>query len=121
MVVRCGFAVLLVASLLMETARATEKRCGWLVNPTPRNWWLIDAAGWWLIIRQDRDTEPAGMDLIPDLTVKDWVVTNPPSGGYACACLFVETNGGQKRVTRILSVKQKPIAACRADPKLQKP
>ncbi len=94
-----------------EVARAVEERCGWLVHPTPQNWWLTDAAGRWLIMRQDRDTKPAGMDLIP----------NPPRGGYACACLSVETNRGQKRITRILSVKQKPAATCRTDPKLPKP
>lgn len=102
-------------------AGAAERRCGWIENPTPGNWWLADAGGEWLIHVQGTQTEPVGMDLIPDLTVKDWVVTNPPGYGYGCACMTVETDPRGKRITRIVAIAQRPVRICRADRALPKP
>ncbi|MFN3498292.1 MAG: DUF4087 domain-containing protein, partial [Pannonibacter indicus] len=38
------------ASLLAAPASAApENRCGWIVNPTPGNWWLTDRDGDWIL------------------------------------------------------------------------
>ena len=42
------FIAALVAALL-AAAPAPERRCGWLQNPTPANYWLIDRDGEWTI------------------------------------------------------------------------
>lgn len=101
-------------------AQAAQTRCGWLENLTPRDWTLVDRDGAWLLMRQDQISEPVGMDLIPDLTTKDWVASNGPAGGYACACLSVDVSNRTRRITRIMALKQKPIAACQTDPNLPK-
>ena len=44
-----------------------ERRCGWLANPTPGNWWLIDADRTWTLSSQgdDNATTTAVMDRVP--------------------------------------------------------
>lgn len=93
-----------------------ELRCGWIVNPTPANWWLTDAEGQWVIGTQGGE-QAEGSDLIPDLTTRDWVATNG-SYGYGCGCMRVQVNKREHRITRIHSVRQKPLSACRADKSL---
>ena len=97
-----------------------EMRCGWIVNPTPGNWWLTDSSAEWVIGMQGGYQAP-GMDLIPDLSEHDWVVTNGSSYGYGCAFLRVATDAKTKHITAVHSVTQKPIKVCRADRKLPKP
>lgn len=95
--------------------------CGWVVNPTPGNWWLTDSIGDWTMSTQGQDSDgPEGMDLIPDLTEKDWVATNG-SYGYGCGCMSATVDAKDMRILRIHSFKQKPISACRKDPKLPNP
>lgn len=98
---------------------AAETRCGWLDNPTPRNWWLQDKDKTWTIMTQDPDRPdgPEGMELIPDLAEGDFVEVNG-SYGYACACMSVETDGNE-RITKILSVRQLKIAQCQGDKALE--
>lgn len=98
-------------------AAAAETRCGWIDNPTPANWWLTDAEGQWTIMTQG-GSPPPGMDLIPDLTVGEWVATNG-SYGYGCGCMEVVTDAGMQ-ITEIRSFAQKPVAACANDPALEK-
>ncbi|MFZ3008177.1 MAG: DUF4087 domain-containing protein [Phenylobacterium sp.] len=126
---RLGRAAAILAMLVplaaAAPAQATPKppgelRCGWIANPTPGNWWLTDSAGEWVIGLQG-GSQAQGMDEIPDLSAADWVVTNGSSYGYGCACLRVTTDPKAKQITRIHSVTQKPIKACRADKKLPKP
>ena len=50
-----------------------------------------------------------------------WIVTNGSSYGYGCACISGAFDARRKRVTRIDSVRQKPISVCRADRKLKRP
>jgi hypothetical protein len=99
---------------------AAAPRCGWIQNPTPGNWWLDDRDGEWLIGMQGGYQAP-GLDSVPDLTERHWVVTNGASYGYGCACVSGTFDPRKKRVTRIGQVRQKPIAACRADRKLKRP
>ncbi|MDO8799643.1 DUF4087 domain-containing protein [Phenylobacterium sp.] len=97
-----------------------EMRCGWLQNPSPGNWWMFDNAGEWTIGTQG-GFQARGLDEVPDLTERDWVVTNGSSYGYGCVCMRVQTDPKQRRITRIHSVAQKPLKVCRTDKKLPKP
>jgi hypothetical protein len=109
---------LTLAFLCLATAAQAETRCGWIVNPTPGNWWLTDAQADWTIATQGAGGAP-GMDLIPDLTAGEWVEVNG-SYGYGCACLEVGTDGAGS-ILRILSVRQLPLARCENDPALPGP
>jgi hypothetical protein len=116
---RIGVAGVVVA--MLAGPALAEQRCGYLENPTPGNWTLSDADGDWLVSSQGDGREAAGMDLIPDLTVRDFIVTNPPDHGYACVCLGVQSDATAMRILRITSVKQLSIRKCTADPNLTEP
>ena len=107
--------------VLLAAPAAAEQRCGWLQNPTPGNWTLSDADGDWLLSSQGDGRQAQGMDLIPDITVRDFVVTNPPDHGYACACLSVDVDAQAMRIDRISSFRQLPLRKCDADPNLSRP
>ena len=94
------------------------RRCGWLSNPTPANWWLTDSQGQWILGTQGADQAP-GMDEMPDMSTAGWVETNG-SYGYGCACITI-TADGEGKVTRIADAQPKPLKQCRADRKLPKP
>ncbi|HWT13340.1 MAG TPA: DUF4087 domain-containing protein [Allosphingosinicella sp.] len=110
-------APLLVAlALAAQPAAGSERRCGWLHNPTPANWWLIDRDGEWLIGAQGGYQAP-GMDDMPDMSTGGWVETNGHYG-YGCACMDVITDRRSSRVTRIFSARPLPLRQCRADRRL---
>lgn len=110
---------MLIVLLLVSVVRAdAEMRCGWLENPTPANWWLVDGDGTWILSTQG-SPEPKGMDLIPDVSAHDFVKTNG-SYGYACACLDARFDG-DKSAIEIKSVRQLPLGKCRKDRSLPKP
>jgi hypothetical protein len=94
------------------------RRCGWLSNPTPANWWLTDSEGQWILATQGADQAP-GMDEMPDMSVAGWVETNGHYG-YGCACMTI-TADADGRVTRIADPQPKPLRQCQADKKLPKP
>lgn len=110
----------LVLSLSAVPVLAAETRCGWLQNPTPSNWWLDDRDASWTIMTQGDIEPPPGMDLIPDISAGDYVMTNGYYG-YACACMSVEVNKTREQIIEILSVKQLSIAKCENDPALNPP
>lgn len=115
-------AALVVTSFTLAMAaptRAAENRCGWLDNPTPGNWWLEDRDGTWTLRTQGSEEEPEGMDLIPDISMRDYVRSNG-NYGYACVCMSVEIDEDEEAITRILSVRQLKIAQCRNDRALPK-
>ena len=95
-----------------------ERRCGWLVNPTPANWWLTDRDGQWILATQGADQAP-GMDGMPDMSTAGWVEINGHYG-YGCACMTI-TADADGRVVRIADAEPKPLRQCRADRKLPKP
>ena len=103
---------------IAPSSHAVEKRCGWLQNPTPANWWLTDRHGSWTISAQG-GYSAKGMNAIPDLSQRDYVTTNG-SYGYACACLDVTANRRTMRITTIYRVKQLPLSTCRKDSALPK-
>jgi hypothetical protein len=111
------------APAAVEPVRATrpaggKRRCGWLSNPTPANWWLTDAEGQWILGTQGADQAP-GMDEMPDMSTAGWVETNGHYG-YGCACMTI-TADSDGRVTRVSDAAPKPLKQCRADRKLSKP
>lgn len=117
-----ALALFILMGCCASSVEAAEVRCGWLSNPTPRNWWLTDKDGDWTLSTQGSETQAESMELIPDMTQGEFVRTNG-GYGYGCACLTVEVGRGQKRVTRILAARQLPLARCRADkglPKLER-
>ncbi|MCM2292793.1 DUF4087 domain-containing protein [Allorhizobium sp. BGMRC 0089] len=101
---------------------APQKRCGWIVNPTPGNYWLNDAQGSWTILTQGSPDEPDGMDKIGDLSTGQYVRTNGDYG-YACACMKVDTltENGVQRITAIYSFQQLPLKQCQTDTTLGAP
>ena len=120
---------LLVAAVVLVAnggaAAAAERRCGWLVAPTPANLWLVDRHGTWGITSQGQAAGPdaVGADRIPAFDSSQFVETNVPGAGYGygCACLTVETDAAEKRVTRVFAGDRLPLARCRADRSLPPP
>ena len=115
-----GLLAALLTLCATAVAAAPENRCGWVVNPTPGNWWLTDRDASWTMMTQGADTELPGMDRVGDISAHDYVATNG-SYGYACACMKVETDKVEKSITAILSFKQLKIAKCQNDKALPKP
>ena len=91
----------------------TERRCGWLHNPTPANWWLVDRDGEWLLGAQGGYQAP-GMDEMPDMTTAGWVETNGHYG-HGCACMEVTVDRRTRRVSRVHSATPIPLHRCQAD------
>jgi hypothetical protein len=110
---------LLGALAAFATAGSPERRCGWLQNPTPANWWLVDRDGEWILGVQGGYQAP-GMDEMPDMSTRGWVETNGHYG-YGCACMSVTTNRRTGRVTRLFSATPVPLRQCRADRRLPRP
>ncbi|NBN77092.1 DUF4087 domain-containing protein [Microvirga tunisiensis] len=109
--------LLLPLSLAAGVAEAApETRCGWVVNPTPGNWWLTDRDGDWILATQGSDAEALGMENIGDISAGDYKAVNGPYG-YACGCMKVETevSGEGRRITVVYSFKQGKLAQCARD------
>ena len=106
------------ASLAAAPAARAARRCGWLVNPTPANWWLTDSEGQWILATQGADQAP-GMDEMPDMSTAGWVETNGHYG-YGCACMTIEADA-DGTVTRVADAQPKPLRQCRSDRKLPRP
>jgi hypothetical protein len=116
-----------VAISLLCTAtfsHAAERRCGWYMNPTPGNLLLADRDGaWWITSQmqaQGPDAEGAD-DKAPDFDTQQYVETQPNGYGYGCACLTVETNTKEMRITRVISGEILPLSQCKSDSGLPPP
>jgi hypothetical protein len=101
------------------SALVTDRRCGWLTNPTPGNWWLFDGHGEWILSTQG-GPQAQGFDDMPDMSLAGWVETNGHYG-YGCACMTLTYQPGTLQVARIAAVKAKPLGQCRADRRLPRP
>ena len=113
------FFYVIISSLFIVAlpAKAVETRCGWLHNPTPRNWYLIDKDGRW-IISQQGGYEAKGMDNLPT-NEKEYVKTNGYHG-YGCACMDVVTDSTRLRISEIWGGESLPLSTCRQDPNVPK-
>lgn len=107
---------LAAAALAGAPPSGIERRCGWLVNPTPANFWLTDRDGEWLIGAQGGYQAP-GMDDMPDMTTRGWVRSNG-SYGHGCACMDVAVDRSERRITRIVRARPVPLRQCRRDRRL---
>jgi hypothetical protein len=112
-------AVLAALLTTAQTPAGAERRCGWLANPTPANWWLTDRDGEWTLGAQGGYQAP-GMDEMPDMSTRGWVRTNG-SYGYGCACMTVSTDRREMRITRVYAATPVPLRQCRADRALRRP
>jgi hypothetical protein len=112
--------IALAAALLATQALAApgdvQIRCGWLENPTPGNFSLLDSQARWTIAEHG-GYRAHGSDDITDLSGQNFVQTNGPYG-YACACMTVAVDGEKRRVTSITKVTQKLLKDCRDDARL---
>jgi hypothetical protein len=103
---------------VVAVAAEGKRRCGWLANPTPANWWLTDRDGQWILGTQGGD-QAQGMDEMPDMSTAGWVETNGHHG-YGCACMTI-TADAEGQVTRVADAAPKPLKQCRSDRTLPKP
>lgn len=108
-------AAMLLAGPVAEAQRGGqgERRCGWWVNPTPGNVWLIDRHDSWTVGAQGGHQAQGGW---PHFRPDQWVSTNR-SYGYGCACINAVTNR-LREVVRMRSAQALPLAQCRRDPNL---
>jgi hypothetical protein len=119
-------SLLSLLGLVLFTAtpsHAMERRCGWIANPTPGNWFLLDSAGSWMMSAQG-GRQARGFDTIPDLSQRDYLPSwVSPNRGYACACMDVTTNRNprDKWILSLRNFKQLPINQCRRDRALPRP
>jgi len=113
------FISVIISSLFIValSANVVETRCGWLFNPKPRNWYLIDNDGRW-IISQQGGYEAKGMDNLPT-NEKDYVKTNGYYG-YACVCMDVVTDSARLRISETCGGESLPLSTCRQYPNVPK-
>ncbi|WP_241200782.1 DUF4087 domain-containing protein [Lysobacter enzymogenes] len=109
-----AIAALALAGLAAAAPPKPETRCGWFINPTPGNAWLIDPDAQWTVGLQGGHQAEGPWPEPP--SERDWVKHDgdPRGYGYGCACLKVVT-GPDQSIARILSAKGKPLAQCRRD------
>jgi hypothetical protein len=112
------YASLIIFTVLAQQVDAKEKRCGWLDNPTPSNFWLKDKNGSWLISEQGGFFAEGD---VPDMDISQFVVLNGGSYGYGCICLTVTTDKKKKRILKIFDSKQLPLKTCLEDLSLPRP
>lgn len=111
-----AFALSLLAATPAPLFAKAETRCGWLINPTPANWWLRDADGEWTIGEQGGYQAP-GFDEAPWAGTREQVPVNG-NYGYECACMAVTSDADTMTITRVISIRSKPLKACEDDPNL---
>jgi hypothetical protein len=107
------------AKIAPRPAAAGARRCGWLHNPTPANWWLVDRDGQWILGSQGGHQAP-GLHDMPDMSAGEWVEVNGHYG-YGCACMTITADAETGRVTKVSDAAPKPLAQCRADKRLPSP
>ncbi|ACB54476.1 hypothetical protein cce_5130 [Crocosphaera subtropica ATCC 51142] len=101
---------------------AKERRCGWLFNPTPSNWWLIDANDQWVLSLQGSH-QATGVH-IRNFESDEWMYAYPggsPSYGYGCACLDVIVDYQTKYILSVENGFYQKLDVCKTDPHLPPP
>jgi len=112
--------IMIVFIFISHAANATEKRCGWLANPTPANLWLIDRDGSWIIsIQGGYHVAEASLDSLPQVNENEFVRTNV-NYGYSCVCLDVVVDKVSMRITQIVSGQNLLLKKCLEDRALPK-
>ena len=117
---------LMIAGAAAGSANAqagSERRCGWVVNPTPGNYWLVDRETRWnngWLISSQGGYRARGADRMPDMTTLGQVKTNG-NYGYSCGCMQVRTDRRNRQITRIYSAAPVPLSQCQRDQRLPRP
>jgi len=111
---------LFIALTLPTTSLAAERRCGWLVNPTPGNYWLTDRNGTWTLATQGVESSDDVMLNLPDFDADEYVASNG-NYGYGCACLTVDVDRAESRIVRTYAGDILPLRRCEADKSLPSP
>jgi len=91
-------------------SHVTERRCGWLENPTPANYSLADNDGNWRIAIQG-GYQAEGFENLPDVNPSEIERTNG-NYGRSCACLDVEVDYAPRIINYIAGGESLPLAAC---------
>lgn len=81
---------------------AKEYRCGWLLNPTPANFYFIDKEGEWGLSEQGMSSplSDQSWDNMPESNDNEFVRING-NYGFSCVCLNVKTNKKNRRILEI--------------------
>ena len=118
--------MLLVGALISHAGspsleKGEKIRCGWFDNSAPNTASLIDPDGEWIISRTEGWPEPRheAVGDWPTFKDKNFVSAGHRSYGHGCTCMKI-TENAEREITRILWTKEKPLSACRKDPKLKK-
>lgn len=122
--IRCALIVAVTAAIAAAPALAAAPKskhlCGWVVNPTPANWWLTDRSAEWII-----DTQ-GGAQAVGDPpnfshNKAYWVATQPNGYGYGCGCITATVDANTKQVLRIFKAQALKLQVCRKDKTLVEP
>jgi hypothetical protein len=114
-----GANATIAAETAARPAAAGARHCGWLHNPTPANWWLVDRDGQWVLGTQGGHQAP-GLHDMPDMSAGEWVEVNGHYG-YGCACMTITADPATGRVSQVSDATPKPLSQCRSDGKLPSP
>ena len=104
-----GLSLALPVAALADN-HVTERRCGWVENPTPANYTLVDTDGDWRIAIQG-GYQAEGIENLPEYDPSQFERTNGHYGRY-CACLDVEVDYAPRIINYIAGGEAKPLAAC---------
>lgn len=102
------FIVGIGLSFLSVSALSAEQRCGWIENPSPGTWWLMDKDATWEISTRGGYSVPAtSIDNLPDVIPNQYIRI---SGiyGYSCGCLSVDTDKQNRRI-KVIHQKGKQV------------
>ena len=102
--------IVLGACLLtgLQATAFAEYRCGWLDNPEPGSYQLIDKEAVWNISKNGGYRIPAAsLKNLPERQEEQFIRTNG-NFGYSCSCVSVKTDVRNRRITAI-SFKGKQV------------
>ena len=112
----------ILSSIAVDAAPSRiENRCGWFNNPTPRNAWLNDKDGEWIIAIQGEYEANGNWNPSFDLDNERKFVRTGSSYGYGCICMKVESDLPTKKIRKVSSIKIKNLSDCRKDKNLKEP
>ena len=117
------FLVIFLSLSFSLTTNSKEVRCGWLVNPTPSNIWLIDRDGLWSIFAQggythleDTSSDDKSLGFAYDAIADETQFVRTNGGyGFSCACMTVDVNNEESAITLIYNSTQQPLKQCLED------
>lgn len=98
-----------------QFALAEETRCGWFSNPTPANYGLADALGFFELASQGGAGADGFYDALDVSTGSaEWVAKNG-SYGFGCACVVGEYDLDARTAISVSRVTMLPLAQCEND------